>query len=99
MPGERDGHGRRARRRASPRPPVAPVVGWLVFTLVMTAVVLVVVGLDTTTVAWLVGAGALVGAVLVAAVLLSPPGTQGPAPPPQREGPGAPDDDGVGDPP
>lgn len=74
MQGETGGRGRRARRRAvQQRSGLGPLVAWVVFTLVMSAVVLLLVGVQPTTVAWLVAAGTVVGAVLVGAFLVSPP--------------------------
>jgi hypothetical protein len=72
--GERDGHGRRARRRVErQRAPVAPMAGWVVLALVVTAAILLVGGVEGRTVAWLLLAGAVVGGVLVVAAVVSPP--------------------------
>lgn len=94
MAGERDGHGRRARRRVErQRPPVAPMAGWLVLALVVTTAVLLLGGVDAATVAWLVLAGGVVGAVLIAAAVLSPPPPL-PDEPGTSEGTREPDDSG-----
>jgi hypothetical protein len=83
VPGEGDGRGRRARRRATTgRPSVAPMLGWVVFTLAVSTLLLLLFGVGTPTLVWLVLAGVVVGAVLLAAAVVMP------APPSDPDDPG-----------
>lgn len=89
-----DGQGRRARRAAEraatgrSRRRVGPMTGWALFTLLMTAGVLLWLGVDVTTVVWVLLAGLLVAGALLLSARLSPLAPTGVSD--ERSEPGAP---------